>query len=51
MFGCISGFGEGANPFVWLKDWGQSGSVQCLVEGIRCLVGVNPVGAAPSARF
>ena len=36
---------------VWLKDWGQSGSIQCLDEGIQCLVGANPVGAAPSARF
>jgi len=36
---------------VWLKNWRQSGSVQCLVEGIQCLVGANPAGAAPSARF
>jgi len=36
---------------VWLKDWGRSGSVQCLVEGIQRLVNINPAGAAPSARF
>jgi len=41
----------GTYPSVWLKDWGRSGSVQCLVEGIQCLVNIDPVGAAPSARF